>query len=79
MLSDLALLNKAEDNLKWFIANSSKIREDFEGKVIAIGENKIIASAENTKKLLEILEQKGIDDSEVLLEKVPLKNEISIL
>lgn len=79
MLSDIELLNESEINLKWFISNSSKIKDRFEGKVIAIWKEKIIASAGNTQELLKSIEKKGIDDSEVLIERIPRKNEITIL
>lgn len=79
MLTDIDLLNLAEENLVWFSQNSGKIREKFGGKVIAIKDKNIIASSDNTKELLNSLEKMKVDDSEVLIERVPLKDEIVIL
>ena len=79
MLSDTELLDLAEENLKWFIANSSNIRDKFSNKLIAIKDKTIVASSENTDELLNILKEKGIDDSEVLIEVIPSRNEVTIL
>ncbi len=79
MLSDIELLNLAEENLKWFIANSSNIRDRFPNKLIAIKDKTIVASSENADELLKILKEKGIDDSEVLIEPISPKNEVTVL
>ena len=79
MLTDVQLLDLSEENLLWFSENSAKIRKDFEGKVVAIRDKKIIASANNTVVLLNILKEMKIDDSEVLIERILSKNEIRIL
>ncbi len=78
MLSDLDLLNSAEESLKWFIANSSKIKNKYPNKLIAIKDKTIVASSGNTEELLKTLKEKGIDDSEVLIEVIPSKDEITI-
>jgi len=79
MLSDLELLNHSEENLKWFQENFSKIQEEFAGKIIAIKDKKIITSAINGKELLNLLKEKRIDDSEVIIEQIRPKGEIQIL
>ena len=79
MLSDLELLNKAEENLKWFIANSSLIRVKYAGKQIAIKDKSIVAIGSNGKELLDNLKSRNIDDSEVIIERIPPKGEIRIL
>jgi len=79
MLSDLELLNKAEENLEWFKENFSKIQERYPGKVIAIKDKKIIDSTKNSQQLLESLKNKRIDDSEVIIERISPKGEIRIL
>jgi hypothetical protein len=79
MLSDLELLNISEDNLRWFQERSDKIREQFENQIIAIKDQKIVAKAKTYKELLSLLEQNRIDSSEVLIEVISPKNEISIL
>ena len=79
MNSDWELINSLEENLKWFQNNFNKIRESYEKKIVAIKNKKIIASADNSKQLLDLLEEKGIDNSEVLIEAITPKNEIVIL
>lgn len=79
MLSDLDLLNSAVENLKWFHDNFSELQEKYENKIIAIKDKKIIISADNVDKLLAILKNKGIDDSEVLIESIHPKDELIIL
>ncbi|MBI2630446.1 hypothetical protein HYW76_05070 [Candidatus Pacearchaeota archaeon] len=79
MLSDLQLLDYSEENLEWFQENSKQIQEKFERKIIAIKGKKIIASADNMNLLLSTLKKEGIDSSEILIERVPAKNEIIIL
>lgn len=79
MLSDLELLNKTEENLKWFIANSSRIRVKYAGKQIAIKDKAIVAFGNNGRELLDNLKNKNIDDSEVIIERIPSKGEIRIL
>ncbi|HJX50311.1 hypothetical protein A3K73_00360 [Candidatus Pacearchaeota archaeon RBG_13_36_9] len=79
MLSDLELLDVSEKNFRWFQERSGQIREEFENQIIAIKDQKIVASAKTYKELLALLEQKGIDSSEVLIESISSKNEITIL
>ena len=79
MLSDLELLNISEVNLNWFQRNSGKIREEYENKIIAIKDQKIVASAVTNQELLSLLGQKGINSSEVLIEVISPKGEIIIL
>lgn len=79
MVSDLDLLNSSEGNLVWFQENFAKLQEEFGGKIIAIKDRKVIASAKNGKELLEVLEKKNIDDSEVIIENIYPRGEITIL
>lgn len=78
MLSDLDLLKIAEEDLKWFHSNFSKIQEKYENKLIAIKNKQIVGSADNTDSLLNLLKERGMNDSEVLIEAIPLKNQITI-
>ena len=79
MQSDLEFLNKTEENLEWFKNNFSEIREKYPGKQIAIKDRQIIAVADNGNQLLSLLEDKNIDDSEVIIERIIPKGEIKIL
>jgi len=78
MKANLELLQEAEGNLEWFQENFEIIQEQFEKQIIAIKDKRVIASARNIEELLKILEEKEIDQSEVLIENMPAKNEIVI-
>ncbi len=79
MVSDLELLNASEENLVWFQNNFLKIRETYPGKQLAIKDKEIVAFADNGKALLNILKQKNIDDSQVIIERIIPKGELKIL
>jgi hypothetical protein len=79
MLSDLELLNISEGNLRWFQERSGQIREEFDNQIVAIKDKRIVANARTYKELLALLKQKGVNDSEVLIEVISPKNEITIL
>ncbi len=78
MKANLELLQEAEGNLEWFQENFERIKEQFEKQIIAVKDKKVIANARNIEELLKILEEKEIDQSEVLIENIPAKNEIVI-
>ena len=78
MKANLELLQEAEGNLEWFQENFGRIQEQFEKQIIAVKDRRVIASARNIEELLKILEEKEIDQSEVLIENIPAKNEIVI-
>jgi hypothetical protein len=78
MKTDLEMLEETEQNLIWFAANSGKIREEFGGKVVAIKDKKIVASADSGIKLLDELKKQNIDRYEVIVEKIYPKGEIHI-
>ncbi len=78
MKSDIDLLNSTERDLKWFQKNSKQIREKYANKVIAIDKESIIGVALNFKELSQILKNKEIDESEVLIKTVSPIGEITI-
>lgn len=79
MTATLQLLQESEENLNWFQDNFVEIQEKYPNKIIAIKNKRIVASAANIEELIKLLHEKNIDDSEVLLEQIPPKNEIRIL
>ena len=72
------MLNEAERDMNWFIANVKELRKKYEGKAIGIINQKIVASADSKMKLWQLLKKKGIDDSEVFIEYIAPKGEITI-
>ncbi len=79
MMTNLELLTSSEESLEWFQENFLEIKEKYQNKMIAIKNKQIVAIASNTKDLLKILKEKGINESEVLIESIIPKNEIVIL
>lgn len=79
MLTDMELLDSGQENLKWFQDNSEQIQLEYARKLIAIKGKKIVASAKNIGELLELLRSKEIEQSEVLIEYIPPRGEITIL
>ena len=78
-MTNLELLTSSEESLEWFQENFLEIKEKYQNKMIAIKNKQIVAIASNTKDLLKILKEKGINESEVLIESIIPKNEIVIL
>lgn len=78
MKTNLDLLNESEKDLEWLQQNFLDIQEKFANKIIAIKNKKIIANSENISKLLEEVQSQGIDPSEVLIEAISPKNEITL-
>ena len=79
MKNDVTILADSMADLEWFREHSRKIREEYEGQVVAIKNKKIVASAQNSMILLNKIKQKKIDDSKVLIEYIPEKNEVLVL
>ncbi len=79
MMSNLELLENAEEDLDWYSNNYENLQEKFSNKIVAIKEKRVVASANNIKGLLEELKIEGIDESEVLIEVIYPRNEIIIL
>ena len=79
MMSNLELLENAEEDLDWYSNNYENLQEKFSNKIVAIKEKRVVASANNIKGLLEELKIEVIDESEVLIEVIYPRNEIIIL
>jgi len=79
MASDLELLDSSEKDLEWFQQNSLELRKRFANRIVAIKHKEIVADARNISELLGILKEKGIDETEVLIDFIIPKNEIVIL
>ncbi len=79
MVSDLELLRSSERDLVWFNENSQILRDKFAEQIVAIKDKSIVGNARNIKILLKILKEKGVDESEVLIESLAPSNEIIIL
>ncbi len=79
VLSDLALLTESMEDLEWFQKYAKDICREHEGEMIAIKNKKVVAFGPSIKILLNKLKDKGIEESEVIIEKIPEKDEIIVL
>lgn len=77
MSEDFQILSEAEKNGLWFIKNFPELEKKMAGKLVAIKDQKIIASADTVEELLEKL--RGIDLRKVLIVAIPSEEFASIL
>lgn len=64
---------------KWVEDRFDKLAKEFEGKLIAVEGEEIIASSTDTKDLIEKVEKKGKDPRRVYIASFPPKDFILIL
>lgn len=62
-MAELKLLNRTEEDLKWFNNNYDSIVEKFDNKFVAIKNKKIIAAEDNMEKMIHKLKSSKIDPS----------------
>lgn len=67
MINEVQLLNKIENDNKWFIENYHMIEQKFRNKYVALEGGEIIESDVDFNKLLEKLKAKQKDPSTVLI------------
>lgn len=77
-IHDSILLTESIANSEWVQENFQQLRKDIEGKFIAVKNKEIVASALNRKDLCDKLKEKKIDPSEVLIEFIPPKGQITL-
>ena len=59
-MNEVQLFNEFEKNSEWFYNNINKLREEsFTGKFVAVKNKEPIASNQDIKKVVKILEGKG--------------------
>lgn len=78
-MMELELLDNTFSDLEWLRNNFSKIRQKYGGSFVAIKDQKIIFSSKNKEDIFKRLESMNIKLEDVLVEYIPLKNEIMIL
>lgn len=79
MLSDLQLLTDSASDLNWLKENIKSVKEKFEGEILAIKNKEIVAFAPTVEILFRKLKEKGIEESEVIIQYVSSNNEVVIL
>ncbi len=78
-MMELELLDKTSRDLEWLRNNFSKIRQKHGGSFIAIKDQTILFSSKNKEDIFKKLSSMNINLEDVLVEYIPLKNEIMIL
>lgn len=69
-ISELELLNRAEQELDWFEANFDRLIEKYDGKFVAISGGGIIASSGTIDGLIAALKKAGVDPASVITQYV---------
>ncbi|MFB0544640.1 MAG: DUF5678 domain-containing protein [Asgard group archaeon] len=68
-----------EKNEAWFNAHYRELESEFEAKFIAVKDQKVLVAEDDIKKLLDILEEKGVDTNSVFITSIPSRGAASIL
>jgi len=79
MVNEVNLLKNSISDLDWFQHNSQKLIENYEGNFIAIKLKEIVAFAPNIDILFKKLKDKHVNETEVLIEFISPKGQITIL
>ena len=69
----------AERNKTFFDSNFNKFEIDFPNKFVAVSGAQYIGAMDDVDSLLDLVESKGIQKSEVLIQFVPSKDSILVL
>jgi hypothetical protein len=66
-------LKEYEENAKWFTAKYSEIAEKYEGKTIAVKDQKIVAVKATLDETLKEFEKKKVDIGSIYITTIPEK------
>jgi Family of unknown function (DUF5678) len=75
----LEAIEKTEKNRNWIANNYDKLRTQFEGKVFAVKDERIVESSDNVERLLEEVNKRGEDTALLVIESIPRKGVAYIL
>jgi len=75
-LNNIKINKKFENNFHWFIEHYEQLKIDFENKIIAIDDNKVIDSDVDIEFLLQRLREKYGDIRQILIKYI--KNRILV-
>ncbi|MFH1420752.1 MAG: DUF5678 domain-containing protein [Candidatus Aenigmatarchaeota archaeon] len=73
MDNEILLIGKMEMDNQWVDKHISELQEKHTNEYIAVQEQKLIASGRNLQELIQILKNKGIDTTSVLVQFIPEK------
>jgi len=75
----LEAIEKTEKNRNWIAKNYDKLRAQYEGRVFAVKDEKVVESSDNVEHLLEEVNKKGEDTALLVIESIPRKGVAYIL
>ena len=67
MNAELELLNKTEEDLKWFSRNYNNLVSKFDQQFVAIAEGKVIEADKDLQVVIEKLKTHNLNPSETLI------------
>ena len=79
MATEIQLLERGFKSFDYMQKNFDELAKKFEDKLIAITEEKIIASSDTIEDLIKQIEEKGMNPVEVYITSFPSKDFIWIL
>jgi len=75
-LNNIKINKKFENNFHWFIEHYEQLKIDFENKIIAIDDNKVIDSDVDIEFLLQRLREKYGDIRQILIKYIKNRKDI---
>jgi Family of unknown function (DUF5678) len=75
----LEAIEKTEKNRNWIAKNYDKLRAQYEGKVFAVKDERVVESNDNVEHLLEEVNKRGEDTALLVIESIPRKGVAYIL
>lgn len=79
MVTEIQLLERILKSFEYVQKNFDELAKKFEGKLVALMEEEIVASSDTIEDLIEQIEKKGINPAEVYVTSFPPKDFILIL
>jgi len=72
-------LDAAEKSNEWIRKNYEHLRTNYQGKVFAVKDERVVESSESITDLVEQVKKKGEDSASLLIESIPPKGVVYIL
>lgn len=67
MTNELFLLNRLDEDIKWFKANQERLEEEYSDEFIAVKGKKVVANNKELDSLLNTLRELGLDPSDAFI------------
>ena len=66
-MNEMLLLDKFENNIKWFKENQGRLEKEYDNNFIAVNEEKVVTYDKDLDKLLNKIEKLNLDASEMFI------------